>query len=86
MSTRPCWAIRPQQRVNILVGNWIGSWNNRLKLKRAECVLDQQIELWLVTLLSVLSDVLLLVALLPQLSLSKPKKENRQAQEENQKP
>jgi hypothetical protein len=34
-------------------------------------------------LLSVPSDVLLLVALLPQLSFSKPKKENRQAQEEN---
>jgi hypothetical protein len=37
-------------------------------------------------LLSVPSDVLLLVALLPQLSLSKPKKENRQAQEENPQP
>jgi hypothetical protein len=38
-------------------------------------------------LLSVPSDVLLLAALLPQLSLStNPKKENMQAQEKNQKP
>jgi hypothetical protein len=37
-------------------------------------------------LLSVPSDVLLLAALLPQIALSKPKKENRQAQEKNQKP
>jgi hypothetical protein len=37
-------------------------------------------------LLSVPSDVLLLAALLPQLSLCKTKKENRQAQELNQKP
>jgi hypothetical protein len=36
-------------------------------------------------LLSVPSDVLLLVALLPQLLHSNPKKENRQAQEETQK-
>jgi hypothetical protein len=37
-------------------------------------------------LLAASSDVLLLAALLPQLSLSKPKKEIRQAQEENKKP
>ncbi len=45
------------------------------------------IKTWQLDLFTLLSVMLLLVvALLPQLSLSKPKKENRQPKEENQKP